>query len=63
MSFDPVLAADAHSKLAKYYQFCTSELKISKKDLPKFLVEKLDKGAKDMTFRKTIERRSLNQPL
>ena len=43
----PEPQADAHVKISKFYQFCTSELKTPKKELPKPLVERLDKVAKD----------------
>ena len=38
---------DVHTSISKFYQFCTSELRTPKKELPRNLVEKLDKTAKD----------------
>ena len=48
LMFNPEAAkADTHQQVSKYFQYCQGTLKIPKKDLPKFLVDKLDKIAKD----------------
>ena len=48
LMFNPeAMKADSHQQISKYFQYCQATLKIAKKDLPKFMVEKLDKMQKD----------------
>ncbi|CAE7772132.1 unnamed protein product [Symbiodinium sp. CCMP2456] len=48
LMFNPeAVKADTHQQVSKFFQYCQSTLKLPKKDLPKMLVEKLEKIAKD----------------